>query len=704
MAPRPGVLDELHKLVDEGRYSGALEQLESLSKRTLAQPDVDVLRAQLYARVGKVTQAKELLAALATNRSLTILDQSTCELTRGLIEWEEGATARSVAAMQRAIKLAVDGGDLRRKCWSQIWLAKHVADLSGPTAATSIIRDCRQDAIKLGDARVWAGLHGTCAVIDARRGLVGTASTHVRMGLALLSRAPNAWLEATLEFTHTNIAILQSDYDSALFHGRRALDLAERCGVAACIRTSLSALGCVYYLLGDFDESTRCLRRALTIFNFDGDYRHAILDSLARIRLTQGSLDECASLLLEIENGISTKEERVLYGHRHSMLTRARLLARQGQHLEALRHLDDALTLAEEASDNLLHVCGRLEKAHVLQQANLIPEAIAEIREVMSRMPADSPDLYGHYELILACILGSQGLRESAITHRNRAETIFNGLGNHPGLRDLKHYWDTSTHSQTAKIFETVKLDLDTNAQVSTAIQSAACLTRHSNRPELVAIALVELFTASSAVERAVAKIDGRVVASLGVARSDEQLSRIYSQTVNNKVIEVSIAPKLDVESAATINAIMALLCSIEELKCARTEREERLTLWPTEELPQMNNDAVVNGNMRELMSTARKVAAANISVLLTGESGTGKEILARAIHTFSDRSDRAFVPFNCAAVPRDMLESQLFGHRRGAFTGADRDNPGVIRGARGGTLFLDEIGELSLELQRGFA
>src|SRR5207247_3845029 len=89
-----------------------------------------------------------------------------------------------------------------------------------------------------------------------------------------------------------------------------------------------------------------------------------------------------------------------------------------------------------------------------------------------------------------------------------------------------------------------------------------------------------------------------------------------------------------------------------------------------------------------------------DISVLLTGESGTGKEILARALHTFSDRAEQPFIPFNCAAIPRDMLESQLFGHRRGAFTGADRDNPGVIRAARGGTLFLDEIGELSPELQ----
>jgi DNA-binding NtrC family response regulator len=148
------------------------------------------------------------------------------------------------------------------------------------------------------------------------------------------------------------------------------------------------------------------------------------------------------------------------------------------------------------------------------------------------------------------------------------------------------------------------------------------------------------------------------------------------------------------------VNAIALFLSAVQELEHARTEREERLTLWPIEDVPLMHDHAVVNGKMRELMNTARKVATTNISVLLTGESGTGKEILARAIHSFSDRAAQPFVPFNCSAIPRDMLESQLFGHRRGAFTGADRDNPGLIRAARGGTLFLDEVGELSPELQ----
>jgi transcriptional regulator with PAS, ATPase and Fis domain len=103
---------------------------------------------------------------------------------------------------------------------------------------------------------------------------------------------------------------------------------------------------------------------------------------------------------------------------------------------------------------------------------------------------------------------------------------------------------------------------------------------------------------------------------------------------------------------------------------------------------------------MCEVARNVERIKDSNSTILVTGESGTGKELIARAIHRLSRRSESEFIPFNCSAVPAELIESMLFGHRRGTFTGAMSDQAGLIRSAENGTLFLDEIGDLPLPLQ----
>ena len=103
---------------------------------------------------------------------------------------------------------------------------------------------------------------------------------------------------------------------------------------------------------------------------------------------------------------------------------------------------------------------------------------------------------------------------------------------------------------------------------------------------------------------------------------------------------------------------------------------------------------------MKEVFDLVERVAPTKANVLLVGESGTGKERIARAIHSHSERKNGPFVPLNCGAIPENLIESELFGHVKGAFTGAESNKEGLFQAARGGTIFLDEIGELPLALQ----
>src|SRR5262249_46664475 len=200
-------------------------------------------------------------------------------------------------------------------------------------------------------------------------------------------------------------------------------------------------------------------------------------------------------------------------------------------------------------------------------------------------------------------------------------------------------------------------------------LQNVATLMIHAGRPNLLATGLVAILKDAECAIAAVATArnengEREELASFGTILAQAPTRTFTLGTARNRTVEVTVAPRTDIESQATLNAVTILLGTIHDLERAQAEREERLTLWPIDEPPFEGDDSVIAGRMRELMAFARKVARTNVTVLLTGESGTGKEVLARAIHGFSARAKRPFVPFNCTAVPRELLASQLFGYR----------------------------------------
>ena len=144
------------------------------------------------------------------------------------------------------------------------------------------------------------------------------------------------------------------------------------------------------------------------------------------------------------------------------------------------------------------------------------------------------------------------------------------------------------------------------------------------------------------------------------------------------------------------------LIARVEQaLRTAKLSRENQQLRMLVEQ-PSSNMDfAATTDQSKDLLKKINKLAELDSTILLTGESGTGKTTIARMVHNLGPRAGKAFVAVNCASLPRDLIEAELFGHVKGAFTDAGEDRPGRAEIADGGTLFLDEVGDLPLELQQ---
>jgi DNA-binding NtrC family response regulator len=697
------------QLALDGRFADAFKVLNESGPGSDKRAS-DVLRLELLERLGRYGQCRALAESLFRTKGLDARDRGNCEFVIGLVELNNGNASEAVSRFHRAISLMTEAADLERKCWFQLRLLVTVADFSGPERAASILAELRAAATKLGLRHITAGLHIMVGEMEAKRGLLKSADWHTELGLQLLSDAPNLWLETVAENTRVALAIMRSDVEAGFSHARRSLQLAEQSGSVSMIRAALGNYGNLLLAAGEFEQATDHFQKAIAAMPSPGDNYYCGVDGMARARLFQGRLSECAELTAQIETSEQRPDERAQYARRYSQLTRTQLLARQGRLTEALSSCRFLLEVSGQAGDHGLSQIALLIKAELLQQIGRIDESTATLGSVASTLAHQPPDVVGHYEQILACTLAAIGQKEAAVPHLQRARRLYESIRSTPGLLELSRRWkeitDTTLDGATAG---TTSDSLVSNTVVLArdVLQTAAGLLRQHNHAEFLAGELAHLLVATNAVlEARVLSVGPGEPQLLGVVKgpstagSDVVERCIAIGSARERAVELHLTAHRDVDAQATVNAITVLLATIQDLERARAEREERVSLWPPDDGAEEAESAVVGGSLQALMVRAKRIGRTTASVLITGESGTGKEIIARAIHRYSERAAKPFIPFNCTAVPRDMLESHLFGHRRGSFTGADRDHPGVIGAARDGTLFLDEIGELSLDLQ----
>jgi hydrogenase-4 transcriptional activator len=194
--------------------------------------------------------------------------------------------------------------------------------------------------------------------------------------------------------------------------------------------------------------------------------------------------------------------------------------------------------------------------------------------------------------------------------------------------------------------------------------------------------------------------VDHRDWPTAGVSLPNANINRIGLGSRDRNTYELVVESGTDDAIVERLSPVLELITHAVELCEARQERGELTSIWPADGVLPDSGSLFYSEKMRELRKQALRLAPTDLKVLITGETGVGKEVVARLIHDASKRAGKNFEAVNCASVPRELFEAHLFGHRKGAFTGAVADQPGVIRGNDGGTIFFDEIGELSIEMQ----
>jgi DNA-binding NtrC family response regulator/tetratricopeptide (TPR) repeat protein len=560
-----------------------------------------------------------------------------------------------------------------------------------------MLPDVRACVTRLGDAGAIATLHLCLAKLEGTRGLLSNARRHIGITRSLLLKHPNFWIEGNADLDDACIAFLASDMNSAFLFATNALRTADDSGHAATRRAACANLGHVHLARGEFEAAELHFREALRLCQPGGGSEIAILDGLAQLELAQGHFNACEDSLKVIEQLERTSDSQVTYYKSWAFRTRLRLLTKLGRN-------DDAIKLITSLRPHWTDFSPALRVGLMLQEAELMAAtgdtdgAQDAINAASMAYDGLSIEVLADIERVLGRILRDSNQIDAAASHTERAIRILTAVGNlaarnvlvteHPDFRvSSRELFPGRILERFKSFFELAEYPEPFGYEIVSLFRELNCTARlnfmaqQGSAPQhLVNLASYSHDGESASVSRECVTI------SLGSNRHNDYV--------------ITFSPSKDLQSQLQCTAIMRVVSSVLELRRLRGDLNERRAIWPSEELAFSGNAIFAAPSMVEILKTIRKIATSTIPVLLTGETGTGKEVIAKTVHDNSSRASRPFIPFNCAAVPRDLVESQLFGHRRGAFSGAHDHFDGVIRGAKGGTLFLDEIGEMSLEVQ----
>lgn len=570
----------------------------------------------------------------------------------------------------------------------------------GVEPALAELGELRRSALLTGNAHALVDFHIATARIAALRNKPEIVEKEINAALDLLENHPNKNLLWRVRELQAIAAILEGNARAAKEHSEECLSLAQEIGGRNQTAGTLANLAHIAASAGDFKGATDLLKRALPMFGELNPARFAAVSTGITVGLAQGLSEPVESM---VRDGLAAmtklgpdKSYYVLWFELH----RSRWLLEQEKY-------GDALALANEAVQTVLRLADRALHSRF---ALLSAEALAR-----SRRPGEADRLF-HQVCVGAHASNLEVLAEtlrvgaqlSARTHPVQAASQLaaaHRLLTFAGLRGVR----VEVERTAARLGLSIPTTTPDTTDPATLLTRLGLLLRLGRHPWVLGRELVDLLRAH-----------GVDLDAYFAEERDEQLQvrapapppgrpprRPHPQDVaiwlgqDGRTTYWLRAPRPTSTPQTLLWAsISTMIEATLTLHGRQRDRDRTRAYWNDDRPPLQLGMVVAAERSLDLLNTARKLASSNITVLITGETGTGKELLARALHDASPRSARPFIPFNCSAVSREMLDAQLFGYRRGAFTGASEPFSGVIRAAAGGTLFLDEIGEVTPDVQ----
>jgi DNA-binding NtrC family response regulator len=419
----------------------------------------------------------------------------------------------------------------------------------------------------------------------------------------------------------------------------------------------------------------------------------AAADSLARAHLALGEFNRCEEALRAIETHVQRHPEVVsVYHVRWAAIQRARLLMKQNAFDEALKCLSAAEKQARQIGDTPLRAALDLLAAQILAKNGRLDTSSVCL------LHADDLGITGIRELQAQYYYGSALILRKIATPlerhlRDRALRLWADQG----IVSVRLEMDDDPSAASVETKNASAMAAQRAGSVECIADSLAAFSDLAHRPRLLGQEMVSAIEALDCSPD-VTIVETRAKAEPPKASEDTAVMALGLDRKSNLTLVCTVPD--DPIKAILLADVLRMGRSALALERAREEERNRAALWPAPPIEEQAGALFIAEEMQTLLATARRIAPTTVPVLITGETGTGKEVLARTIHAYSNRAAASFLPFTCSSVPKDMLDSQLFGHRKGSFTGATEHFRGVIRAAAGGTLFLDEIGETTLEVQ----